>query len=251
MKRMRKIIEIDDERCDGCGSCVPACAEGAIEVVNGKARVLSDSFCDGLGACIGECPRDAMRLIEREADEFDVEAVEAHLKEGEDQAPTSDEIPFRRCPSNAIQTFVPLEGAPETQATPGQSPSSGNLSHWPVQIRLIPPTAPFLKGADLLVTADCVPVAYPRFHQDFLKGKVVMMGCPKFDDTQDYVERFTRIFGEAQIRSVTVVDMEVPCCSAMPAIINRAMDRAGTHPPLREITISSNGKVLENETSAT
>jgi len=243
MKVKRKIIRIDSELCDGCGVCVPSCAEGAIEVVDGKARVLAEKYCDGLGACLKECPKGALTVEEREAEEFDERAVEVHLSSEEKPA---HGIPIAHgCPSAKLQTFAPKplgEGVPALQASA--------LSHWPVQIRLVPPTAPFLKGADLLVAADCAPVAYPNFHRDFLKGKAVMVGCPKFDDVQRYVDKFADIFRTANIKSVTVLDMEVPCCSALPRIVKRGMELAGKSVPLEEVVISARGEILKRQDAA-
>jgi ferredoxin len=242
MKVKRKIIRIDDELCDGCGTCVPSCAEGAIQIVEGKARVMSEKFCDGLGACLGECPRGALRIEERVAEEFDEGAVEEHLA-GKEQEAGQQLVMACGCPSSQIQTFAPeVSGERDLRESRGSE-----LSHWPVQIRLVPPTAPFLKGAHLLVAADCTAVAYPDFHEDFLKGKAVMIGCPKFDDVQDYVEKFAEIFKVADIRSVTIVDMEVPCCSALPRIVKRGMEAAGRSVPLEEIVISSKGQILKRE----
>ena len=236
MKVMRKIIKIDDELCDGCGQCVPACAEGAIQVVDGKARLVAEKYCDGLGACMGECPKGALTIVEREADDFDEEAVEAYLGS---QPAEAEPIPMAcGCPSTQIQDLNPASSGGETRA-------ASALGHWPVQINLIPANAPFLKGADLLIAADCVPVAYPNFHLDFLKGKVVMVGCPKFDDVEAYIGKFTEIFKTADIHSVTALVMEVPCCAALPVIIRRAMDAAGKKVPLEQITISTRGEVLK------
>ena len=245
MKVTRKIIQIDDERCDGCGNCVISCAEGALKIIDGKARVISDNLCDGLGACIGECPRDALHIIEREAEEFDEEAVEKHLETRKADAEEKGAMPCG-CPSTQIQSFAPTgscpsANVPRTQATAARSA----LSHWPVQIRLIPPTAPFLKGADLLVVADCVPVAFPTLHRDYLAGKAVMVGCPKFDDAQDYIDRFAEIFKTAGVRSVTTVVMEVPCCSGLPNIVKKGMEKAGVQVPSKQVTISTRGEVLE------
>ncbi|MGD0275254.1 MAG: 4Fe-4S binding protein [Syntrophales bacterium] len=212
MKIKRKLIRIDEVKCTGCGLCVPSCAEGAIQIVDGKARLVAEKYCDGLGACLGECPEGALSIREEEADEFDPEAVD------------------ERCQ----QANLPAV----------QSPSSSALSHWPVQIRLVPPTAPFLRGADLLVVADCTPVAYPRFHEDFLFGKVVLVGCPKFDDTQAYVERFTRIFQENDIKSVTVLVMDVPCCQGLPVIVQKGLELSGKNVPLKKVTISRQGIIL-------
>ena len=216
MKVMRKIIEIDEELCDGCGQCIPACAEGAIELIDGKARLVAEKYCDGLGACLGECPTGALRVIEREAEDFDEQAVEEYLRKKE-------------------QANIPTQ----------QTPTVSALSHWPVQIHLVPPTAPFLKDAELLVVADCVPIAYPTLHQDFIKGKIVVVGCPKFDDIPQYIQKFTDIFKSANIKSVTALVMEVPCCSGLPVIIKRAMESAGKEIPTKQVVISTRGQVLK------
>ncbi len=243
MKVMRKIIQIDEEKCDGCGQCVPSCAEGAIDIVDGKARIVADKYCDGLGACLGDCPNDALTIVEREADDFNEEAVEKYLKEKKQATPPAQSVPGG-CPSAQIQNFIPSTPCQAANAPSAQSSASSELSHWPIQIHLVPPTAPFLKGADLLIAADCTPVAYPNFHQDFLKGKVVMIGCPKFDDVDEYIQKFTDIFREAEIKSVTSVVMEVPCCSGLPMIIKKAMETAGKDIPLEEVVISTRGEHL-------
>lgn len=243
MKVKRKIIHIDDERCDGCGACVPSCAEGAIEVVDGKARMVAEKYCDGLGACLGECPKGALTIEERVADEFDEEAVEEYLSKKEE--PAQELVMACGCPSSQIRTL-----APKAQDEVGGADQKSTLSHWPVQIKLVPPTAPFLKNARLLVAADCTAVAYPNFHRDFLKGKAVMIGCPKFDDVQEYVEKFAQIFKTAEIRSVTIVEMEVPCCSALPKIVKRGMELAGKSLPMEEVVVSSSGEILKREKPA-
>lgn len=236
MKVIRKIVKIDEELCDGCGQCVPGCAEGAIEIIDGKARLVSDKYCDGLGACLGECPNGAITLEEREAEDFDEEAVEVYLKEKE-----------KGCPSTYVRTFTP-ETLDEKGLTGGPQPkTASNLSHWPVQINLVPPTAPFLKGADLLIAADCTTLAYPDFHRDFLAGKVVMIGCPKFDDVEDYILKFREIFERADIKSITTLVMEVPCCSGLPMIVKKAMDAAGKEIPMEEIVISTRGDILKRD----
>lgn len=243
----RKIVEIDEELCDGCGECVPSCAEGAIEIVDGKARLIADKYCDGLGACLGECPRDALRVVDREADEFDEAAVEEHLHaKAHGESHKGETLPCG-CPSTQLQAFVPPMAIKGACDTPVQRSAASVLTHWPVQIRLVPPTAPFLKGADLLVVADCAPVAYPNFHEDFLKGKVVMVGCPKFDDAQDYIQKFAGIFNEADIKSVTVVVMEVPCCQGLPMIVEKGMAEAGKKIPLEKVVISLRGEVQGRE----
>lgn len=244
MKVMRKIIQIDEEKCDGCGQCVPACAEGSLEIIDGKARVVAENLCDGLGACLGECPNDALKIIEREAEEFDEEAVEAYLAEKEKKAEQPQTIIAGGCPSARIQQFKPAAPDQRPSPEPVAAPEASALTHWPVQIRLVPPTAPFLKGADLLVLADCVPVAFPTLHRDFLKGKVVMMGCPKFDDAQSYIDRFEQIFRTADIKRVTLVVMEVPCCSGLPAIVRKGLAASGKTVPMEEVVVSTRGEIL-------
>ena len=245
MKVMRKIIEIDEERCNGCGNCVIACAEGAIVIIDGKAKVIADKYCDGLGACIGDCPEDALKIIEREADDFDEEAVEALLK---NQGETAPGPAAGGCPSATLQTFPTADtgsscacaNSPTRQASGKKS----SLGHWPVQIKLIPAGAPFLKNADLVIAADCVPVAYPTFHADFLEGNAVMIGCPKFDNAEEYVEKLAHIFKVSGIKTITCVVMDVPCCSAMPVIVKKALANSQTDIPFKEVVISSRGEIL-------
>ncbi len=248
MKVKRKIIEIDEELCNGCGNCVPACAEGAIQIINGKAKVIKDQFCDGLGACIGECPQGALKIVERITEEFDEKAVEEYLKDLEKKQDKKAEEPATLacgCPSTELKTFATVGNSCESANIPSNiNDTESVLGHWPVQIRLIPPNASFLKNADLLITADCVPVAYPSFHSDFLKGKIVMLGCPKFDDVEDYIERFTQIFKTANIKSITALIMEVPCCSGLPGMLKKAMEQAGVEIPMKQLVISSSGKIL-------
>ncbi len=251
MKVVRKIIEIDEELCDGCGNCVPSCAEGALQIIDGKAKVIADLYCDGLGACLGECPVGALKIVEREADEFDEAAVEELLARKKEEAPGVMPMASGGCPSARLQSFETPAPAPTSdpcgsanQAT-ALDQSESALSHWPVQIMLVPPTAPFLKGADLLVLADCVPVAYPSLHENFLKGKAVMMGCPKFDDAERYIEKFAKICQQSGIKSITSVVMEVPCCSALPMIVKKGMELSGVGIPMEEVVISTRGKVLD------
>ena len=247
MKLTRKIIEIDDELCDGCGQCVPSCAEGAIQIIDGKARLVADKYCDGLGACMGECPTGALSIVEREAEKFDEEAVGAYLSsKAHEEAPEETSLPCG-CPSAQVQTLAPPASSPVAKEPHTQKRVASALSHWPVQIGLVPPKAPFLKGAHLLVAADCVPVAYPNFHQDFLKGKVVMVGCPKFDDVQAYLEKFVEIFKTAHIKGVTVPIMEVPCCSGLPMILKKAMKEARREMPMEMVVISARGEILKKE----
>jgi len=259
MKTKRNIIEIDERLCNGCGQCVSACAEGAIELVNGKAVLVSETYCDGLAACIGECPAGALKIVEREAEAFNVEAVEDYLRSKEFlQTPVSADARVKTqnstvntevlpcgCPSTHMQIFSsPCEAAdnPSTLTS-----NDSFLMHWPVQIRLISPNAPFLKGADVLVAADCTPVAYPAFHNDFLKGKAVLIGCPKFDDTEEYINKFAEIFRDAGIKSVTVLIMEVPCCSKLPVIVREGMALSGKKIPVEVVVVSARGKILKRE----
>ena len=266
----RNIIEIDEKLCNGCGQCVSACAEGAIQLVNGKARLVSENYCDGLAACLGECPEGALKIVERDADAFDPEAVEQHLKEeGSGNRSQKSEVRSQKinkheivlnsklktqnselnlpcgCPSTHLQMFAsPCEAANQPVQHAG---ADSALTHWPVQIKLVPPTAPFLKGANLLIASDCTPVAYPAFHTDFLKGKPVLMGCPKFDDTEEYINKFAEIFRIADIKSITALIMEVPCCSKMPLIIQQSMALAGKSIPVEIVVVSTRGKILKKE----
>ena len=247
MKVDRKIIEIDEDLCDGCGNCVPSCAEGALEIVDGKAKLVAEVYCDGLGACLGECPTGALQVITREADDFDEEAVEEFLKTKAEQPAAPSPQPACGCPSAQLKTFSPAAACEQANQPTARSSGQSALSHWPVQIKLVPPTAPFLNGADLLVAADCTPVAYPDFHRDFLKGKVVMVGCPKFDDVEEYIQKFAAIFQTAQVNSVTVVVMEVPCCSGLPIIVERGMEQSGKNIPIEKVVISVRGDLLSKE----
>jgi NAD-dependent dihydropyrimidine dehydrogenase PreA subunit len=244
MKVIRKIIKIDEDLCNGCGNCVPACAEGALEIIDGKARVIADIYCDGLGACLGECPTGALKIEERPADEFDEHAVEQMLTEKQASPEASRVLPMAAggCPSTRmVQSF----GSGSATAPVAGEPVESALSHWPVQIMLVPPTAPFLKGADLLVLADCVPVAFPTLHRDFLQGKRVMLGCPKFDNAEAYIDKFEQICRQSGIRSITSVVMEVPCCAALPVIVQKGIQRSGVKIPLEEVVISVRGKILQ------
>jgi NAD-dependent dihydropyrimidine dehydrogenase PreA subunit len=245
VKIKRKIIEIDEEKCNGCGKCVLACAEGAIQIIDGKAKVVSDNLCDGLGACIGDCPEDALHVIEREAEEFDETAVEKHPEPSSGEAQWVSIAP--RCPSSRVDSFAapdPCQAANQPVST--LSPVSA-LTHWPIQIHLVPPSAPFLKGADLLVAADCATVAYPRLQTELLPGRVIMIGCPKFDDRNAYVDKFAQIFKIADINSITCVMMEVPCCFGLPVILKEAMRLSKTDIPMEVITASTRGEMLDRK----
>jgi len=235
MKVNRNIIEIDESKCDGCGQCVLACAEGAIEIIDGKAQVIKDEFCDGLGACLGECPQDALTIIQREADEFNAEAVEDHLEKKSMQTSVNDNKSLAcDCPSAQIQPFGHSDH--KNNATYQTRPHS-NLANWPVKIKLIPSSAPFLKNANLLVVADCVPLTLPSLNETYFDGNVVMIGCPKFDNHDEYVDKFVEIFNSAQIKHITILYMEVPCCSGLPIIIEKAMHISKKNIPVKQQVI--------------
>jgi NAD-dependent dihydropyrimidine dehydrogenase PreA subunit len=254
MKTMRKIIKIDEELCDGCGQCVPDCAEGSLQIIDGKAKLVADKLCDGLGACLGSCPTGALQIIEREADQFDEEAVEEFLaQEKKNQEKSAPKTMDCGCASTHIQSFKPAtQSKPATSCQSANIPtlmakqpgSDSELSHWPVQIRLVPASAPFLQNSNLLVAADCTTVAVRNFQENYLKDKTVMMGCPKFDDAESYVEKFAEILQTSNLKSLTVLIMEVPCCSAMKVIIKKAIEKAGTSVPVEEIIISTRGQEI-------
>jgi len=240
MKVQRKIIEIDEALCTGCGQCLTDCAESALRLVDGKARLLADKYCDGLGACLKGCPTGALRIVERQAVDFDEEAVQALLREQQRQG----EAPRSGCPSATVQSFAassPCQRA--NQATRLAGTSASALSHWPVQIRLVPPSAPFLHQADLLIAADCVPIAYAGFHGELLAGRVVMIGCPKFDDGEAYVQKFTEILKGSGVRSLLVAIMEVPCCQGMAAMVKRAVQASGTTLAVEVVVVSTRGEI--------
>ena len=234
----RNIIEIDQKRCNGCGACVSACAEGAIAIVDGKAQVISDIYCDGLGNCIGQCPQDALRIVIRETDPFDEAAAVTHMK---GHNPRSIDHPAQhQCPSEAARQLEPKAASGGAQGA-----ESSALSTWPVQLRLVPPHAPFLKGADLLIASDCTAFAYAGLHSNFLKGRVALMGCPKFDDRSMYVDKFAAIFTQNDIKSLTVVAMEVPCCQGMPLIVKAGLKAAGKSVSMETVVISVEGDIVE------
>ncbi len=224
---VREIIEIDEERCTGCGECIPNCAEGALQIVNGKVRLIRDNLCDGLGACLGHCPQGALQIIRREAPDFDEEAVEKHLK-------------YSNQPSCASCDVV-VASSPELPPHPSDEVVPIGQRQWPIALRLVSIDAPFFKNADLLIVADCVPFAYPQFQQDFLSGKVLVYGCPKFDDTQGYIDKLTEIFRRNSVKSVTIVKMEVPCCSGLQRIVELALNQSRKNLPAAKFTITLKG----------
>jgi NAD-dependent dihydropyrimidine dehydrogenase PreA subunit len=237
----RKIVKIDEEKCTGCGLCIPNCAEGALQIIDGKARLVSEKFCDGLGACLGHCPENAITVIEREAEDFDEKAVEAFLhKQKESQSRPEPQPVFAGCPSSRPMQFR-VNKIESDREVIGSSASM--LSHWPVQLKLVPINAPYFQNADLLIAADCVPFAYPDFHRDFLKGKAVVVGCPKLDDVQYYKEKLTEIFKANSIKSITIPYMEVPCCFGLVRAIEDAMAASSKNIPLKKVKIGIRGDI--------
>ncbi len=237
----RKIVQIDEEKCTGCGLCIPNCAEGALQIIDGKAKLITDKFCDGLGACLGHCPEDAITIIEREAEEFDEKAVEIHLHQQKKASSSPQSQPeFAGCPSSRVLQFQAAQARTESHQ---KGPSPSQLSQWPVQLKLVPVDAPYFKDADLLIAADCVPFAYPDFHEDFLKGKAVVVGCPKLDDIQLYREKLTAIFKANSIRSVTVPFMEVPCCFGLVKATEDAIEASEKNIPLKKVKVGIRGEI--------
>lgn len=242
----RKIVEIDEAKCNGCGQCVSACAEGAIQIVEGKARLVSDVYCDGLGACLGECPQGAISVVQREAESFDEEATRRHLA-GQAVKKALSPRPSA-CPGAAPRTFdlnvLPGGAALRQNPARGVSSAASALSHWPIQLRLVPPTAPFLQNADLLLVADCVPFACADFHQRWLRGRPVVIGCPKLDERQAALDKLTAIVTLSAVRSLTVVHMEVPCCLGLVRMAEAALVASGKTIPLEKVTISIRGQEI-------
>jgi ferredoxin len=276
----RQIIRIDDEKCNGCGLCIPNCPEGALQIIDGKARLVSDLFCDGLGACIGHCPEGAITIEEREAGEYDERRViENVARQGENTVKAHLEhlrehgqhdymkeaisylvdkdlgVPEEFIGAVGVVKQAPVAGCPgcqvvdfretEESADPADcGPVASELRQWPVQIMLVPTSAPYLQNADLLITADCVPFAYAGYHRDFLRGKVLLVGCPKLDDAAYYREKLTEIFKLNDIKSITVVQMEVPCCFGLMKIVKAALDAAEVEVPVENVVIGVKGERL-------
>jgi ferredoxin len=284
----RKIIRIDEEKCNGCGLCIPNCPEGALQLIDGKARLISDLFCDGLGACIGYCPQGAITIEEREAGEYDerrvmdnivkqgknvIRAHLVHLKQHNQSQYLKQAVDFlkqRKIKVPPVESLhhghshvsVKEKDASDSSSCPGlkvmdfrvkqQSAQKGKtvfkgisqLKQWPIQIKLVPAFAPYLKDADLLIAADCVPFAYADFHNDLLKGKILLVGCPKLDDVKLYEEKITQILKNNNIKSITCAHMEVPCCFGLVHIIKSAIANSGENIPVEEVTISIKGERL-------
>jgi Pyruvate/2-oxoacid:ferredoxin oxidoreductase delta subunit len=246
----RKIIKIDEEKCTGCGLCVPNCQEEAIKIIDGKAKLVSDVFCDGLGACLGECPEGALSLEEREADPYDEKMVLENISRGKRPAAPhglgviSESSPG--CPGSAHRTLERKSSA--TASDPQASTPQSELTHWPIQLHLVNPTADFFHGKDVVLAADCVAYTMADFHQRFLRGKSLTIACPKLDEGQDvYVEKIRKMADEAQINTLTVIMMQVPCCRGLLQIAQAALRKAKRKVPLKAIIISTQGEVLSEE----
>lgn len=239
----RDIVKINEELCDGCGKCIPACPEGALKIVDGKAKLVSETYCDGLGSCLGQCPTGALEIEVRDADPFDHAKAELHVsKEPVDSSGARKDI---SCPSveNVFQgktTVQVKEAESEGLITQGDS----RLQNWPIQIYLVPTESQYLENCDLVIAADCVPFAYPDFHEKFLKDKVLLVGCPKLDDHNYYLEKLSQMFIKNNIKTVTVVYMEVPCCFGMAHLIRESILNSGKQIPLKMIRLSIKGEIL-------
>ena len=229
MTMIRKIIQIDQEKCNGCRACVDACHEGAIAMVGGKAQLIRDDYCDGLGDCLPNCPTGAITFVEREAADYDEEAVKKNMA-------AQGRVYKGRCPGSEAHAVTP-EAAKESRQG-----EASQLRQWPVQLKLVPPHAPYFNGARLLIAADCTAYAYARFHDDFIKGHITLIGCPKLDDI-DYSEKLTEIIRQNAIQDVTVVRMEVPCCRGLEMAVKKALDQSGKSLDLQVKVISPDGRI--------
>ena len=242
-----KIVEIDEDKCDGCGLCIPSCAEGAIEIIDGKARLVAENLCDGIGNCLGTCPQDAITVTERRGDAFDEQAVQAKkhgcADSGSAKNSPAEENLLCGCPGTMARTLRPGESevAPAPPTAVGQQ---SRLRHWPVQLKLVPLKGEMWDGADVLIAADCVSYALPDFHERLLAGKSLAIACPKLDDIDPYVEKLTVIFTDNDIKSVTIAHMEVPCCTGIVHAVQTALVRAGRDDmPIRDITVGADGTI--------
>jgi len=252
VRTARKVVKIDEDKCNGCGICVPCCAEGALKILGGKARLVSDTYCDGLGACLYDCPRGAITIEERTADEFNETAAKQRLQ----NLKTSSEPAVTGCPSAQIRVInepvakiiprgcssaVVRDISEHGSESFGHQPSQ--LSHWPVQLTLVPANAPFLKGADVVLAADCTAFAYAGFHRDFLKNRALLVACPKLDDFDAHPQKLTQIIETSGLKSLTVIRMEVPCCSGLVFMAKQALPSANIDIPFEEIIIGVNGEL--------
>jgi Pyruvate/2-oxoacid:ferredoxin oxidoreductase delta subunit len=246
----REIIEIDEEKCTGCGDCIMACDEGALEIVDGKAKVVNDVYCDGLGACIADCPEDALKIVVRDAVEYDEEKAEERLKSlgrpslkshvlKEDAlacgCPGSDAMELKKGSSN------PGHGK---RGAIGTRPVQSELNHWPIKLKLLAPGMPFLQGKDMVLLADCAGVAYPDLHSEFLSGRAVAIGCPKFDNHEEDVEKLTDIIKETNLNSLSIVQMEVPCCNGYMVVVEKAIQNAGVKLDVTRVVVGRGGEIV-------
>jgi len=253
----RKIIQIDEEKCNGCGACTHVCAEAALEIVDGKAKLIKDFYCDGMGACLDVCPVDALKVVEKESEAYDVEKTTEHVRNARGDEAVKEVHGYNDknekeiagapmacgCPGTMMRDFSDPNTAKDTDPT--HVNTSSQLQQWPVQLHLISPQAPYFKNADLLVAADCTPFAYANFHEKFLKNKKIVMFCPKLDDGQEeYIEKLAELFKTQDIKSVTLVKMEVPCCGGVEHIVTEALNRASVNVIIKEYTISLRGEIM-------
>lgn len=240
----RKIVRIDEDKCNGCGLCVNACHEGALQLVNGKAKLVSESYCDGLGDCLPECPTNAITIEEREASPYDEEAVKKNMQLKE--SPVPDTLPCG-CPGTHAKTIErrPVATTPVTSVKAAAAPCVSQLRQWPCQIKLVPANAPYLENAHLLVAADCTAYAYANIHNDFMKNKITLIGCPKLDDV-NYAEKLTGILKAHEIKSITVLRMEVPCCGGIVQAVKQAMINSEKMIPWSVVTIGTDGSIIED-----
>lgn len=243
---MRKIVHIDEEKCDGCGQCVPSCAEGALRVIEGKARLVAEKLCDGLGACLGTCPRGAITVEERPADEFDHEAVKRQLQVMEPATHEHVHAHGGMCPGSRMRMMRPAAAMPVADATTTDSAAAtSQLGHWPVQLALVPTGGPIWQDAHVLIAADCVPFAYSQFHEKLLAGRSLAIACPKLDDVEPYVRKLAMIFAQNNILSITVAHMQVPCCHGIVRLVRQAMALARREDiPASTITIRVDGAIV-------
>jgi len=251
MKKLRKMIVIDEQLCNGCGDCIPSCPEGALQIVDTpdgpKAQVVKESFCDGLGACLGDCPLGALSIVEKPADDYDEDGVIDHIKTNRPEVLERHMKHLREhgmggCPGARSMSFgADEEAAPAAAAQAAPAAMKSELRQWPVQLHLVAPFAPYFRDADLMLVADCVPFAYANFHQDFVKDKALAIACPKLDDTSPYVDKLVAMIDQGGVKSITVAHMEVPCCSGLIQIAQQAVERAERKVPLHTRMVSIRG----------
>ena len=247
---VRNIVKIDEDKCNGCGDCVTSCAEGAIEIIDGKAKLVSEIYCDGLGACLGHCPMDAITIEQRDADEFDEKATEEYLAAKKEKAKPQAKAQVSAgggcaCPGSMAMKFKTNTQAEITEGE--QGPAASQLGQWPVQLNLVSPSAPYFAGADLLLVADCVPFAMVDFHSRLIQGKPIAIGCPKLDDMQFYIDKMADIIRANDLASLTVIHMQVPCCSGMTHIAKEAIKLSGVDLSFEDLTIGLQGEFVNSK----